>query len=109
MSEKLCALRKIGGGISELMLRLEGNSGNSSGGNVGAGVFKMPQTHPFSKIRLTARGGSVGVTRLAIDTVTTATPSLNQDYDIKGKSVSLQIYVSGSSAYSSAYFDFILS
>ena len=109
MSEKLCALRKIGGGTNKVTFRLGGTSGNGSGSNVGGGNFTLENTHLFSTLKLTARGGSVGTTRIVIDGVVTNTPALNQDYDIKGKSVNLQIYVSGTSAYAGAYFDVELS
>lgn len=109
MSEKLCALRKIGGGIGKLTSRLNASSGNGSGSNVGGATFTVSAPHPYSTIRIIAKGGSAGISRLNINNVTTENPSINQDYDIKGKNFWLQIYASGSAAYTSAYFDFELS
>ena len=109
MSEKLCALRKIGGGMSTVSSRLLASSGNGSGSNVGGATLTLYASHPFSTIRLIAKGGVVGVTRLNIDGVTTENPSLNVDYDIKGKTFFLQIYANGSSPYTNAYFDYELS
>lgn len=100
---------KSGGGTGKLTSRLLASSGNGSGGNVGGATFTLNAPHPFSTIRLITKGGIVGVTRLNIDGVTTENPSLNVDYDIKGKTFFLQIYANGSSPYTNAYFDYELS
>ena len=98
-----------GGGTGKLTSRLNASSGNGSGSNVGGATFTVNLPHPFSTIRLITKGGSAGISRLNINGVTSENPSLNVDYDVKGKSFWLQIYASGSSAYTSAYYDYELS
>lgn len=108
MSEKLCALRKIGGGMSEITITLDGNSGHGSGSNVGAGSLDLLNPHPFSTITLIAKTGTWGSNSITIGGVNKGALVLNSPYDIKGKTFHLAIYNGGSGTYSSAKGTFVL-